>query len=230
VLIIESDWVQLDPQANLWLDVAEFEQAFHSVQHLPDSELNRQDAQTLANAVNLYGGGLQESWYQDWYLYERERFQHLYLVMLDKLMDYREKQGDYAASLTYGTYILGCARARERTHRRLMRLHYLAGDRTAALRQYEHCVRALNEELGVGPAKRTVALRQQIAMDQLALPALAPGPEVKSLQTPPSLGLPMLHCLKQLQETLTDIQCQIGRDIQALELTIEGSGHPSRLD
>ena len=42
----------------------------------------------------------------------------------------------FAEPLAYGARILHCDRARERTHRRLMRLHFLAGDRTAALRQY----------------------------------------------------------------------------------------------
>ncbi|NIN69138.1 MAG: hypothetical protein GTO63_31510, partial [Anaerolineae bacterium] len=80
-------------------------------------------------------------------LYERERLQNMYLAILDKLVSYSEVQGAYEAGLGYGSRILSYDGARERTHRRLMRLYYLAGDRTAALRQYDSCVEALRREL-----------------------------------------------------------------------------------
>jgi len=223
LLLTEPDWVQLDPFADLWLDVAEFEKAFRCVQHRKGSELDLTGVQTLKDAVALYRGGLQESWYLDWYLYERERFQYMYLVMLDKLMDHCEAQGDYAAGLAYATLILGCERARERTHRRAMRLHYLAGDRTAALRQYEHCVRALQQELGVEPARRTVALRHQIEMDQLSLST----PTAKCPHTSPSPCPMVVSRLKQLQAILADMQREIGQDIHALELAINGQDRPA---
>ncbi len=56
-------------EADLWLDVAVFEQAFHGVEGMAGRELDPQAVQTLQSAVDLYRGGLQESWYQDWYLY-----------------------------------------------------------------------------------------------------------------------------------------------------------------
>jgi two-component SAPR family response regulator len=93
--------------------------------------------------VALYHGDLLEDWFQDWCLYERERLQNIYLAALDKLMDYCEASRDYDAGLAYGTRILRHDLARERTHRRLMRLYYLAGDRTSALRQYDRCVQIL---------------------------------------------------------------------------------------
>ena len=228
MLQIESDWVQIEPQADLWLDVAQFEQSFHRVQHLQGSELESQHLQDLIDAVRLYRGGLQESWYQDWYLFERERFQHMYLVMLDRLMSHCEARGDYTAGLAYGTLILGCERARERTHRRLMRLHYLAGDRTAALRQYEHCVRALDDELGVAPGRRTLALQQQIRVDQLNPSTSAPAADVKHLHVSPSPWPLVLSRLRQLQAILADVQREIGQDIQALELVMKGQDRSAR--
>jgi DNA-binding SARP family transcriptional activator len=222
VLLIEPDWVQVDPKADLWVDVAAFEQAFHGVQHLRGRELDPQSVRALTDAVGLYGGGLQESWYQDWYLYERERFQHMYLIMLDKLMDHSEAHGCLAAGLAYGTLILGCERARERTHRRLMRLHYLAGDRTAALRQYEHCVRALDEELGVEPARRTKGLCRQIQMDKLSALTTKQAETGESVQMASSPVTRLLHRLKQVHRLLAEIQREIGEDIQAMEPAMDG--------
>ena len=48
-----------------------------------------------------------------------------------------------------------------------MRLRYLGGDRTGALRQYEACAAALQEELGVKPSASTLRLHAQILADQL---------------------------------------------------------------
>jgi DNA-binding SARP family transcriptional activator len=220
VLLVEPDWVQLNPEADLWLDVAVFEQAFERVQGVLGRELDPQDVQILQSAVDLYRGGLQESWYQDWYLYERERFQHIYLIMLDKLMGFCEADGNYETGLVYGTLILRCERARERTHRRLMRLHCLTGDRTAALRQYERCVRALDEELGVKPAERTAMLYQQIRTDRLRAPTPIPTQAGETSGLATSLLPKMLRHLKKLQATLVEVQHQVKQDIQAVELAI----------
>src|SRR5438876_1093845 len=97
-------------------------------------------------------GYLLQGCYQDWCLCERERLQQLYLGALDRLMEYSEIHGEYAAGLTYGGRILRLDCARERTHRGMMRLYHLNGDRTAALRQYERCAATLKKELGVLPA------------------------------------------------------------------------------
>jgi DNA-binding SARP family transcriptional activator len=43
-----------------------------------------------------------------------------------------------------------------------MRLHQLAGNRTGALRQFERCRTALDEELGVGPGRLTRSLYEEI--------------------------------------------------------------------
>ena len=220
VLLVEPDWVQLNPQADFWLDVAVFEQAFTLVQGVPGKELDFQRALTLLSAVGLYRGGLLEGCYQDWCLYERERFQHMYLVMLEKLMGCCEAHHDYEAGLVCGTRILRYDRARERTHRRLMRLHYLAGDRTAALRQYEQCVAALDKELDVRPGKRTRALYDEIRADQLDGPALAPA-QARTAPETATFPLPnVLSHLRQLQATLANAQRQVQQDVQAVELAL----------
>jgi len=167
VLLVDLDWIRLNPLADLWLDVAVFERVFTQLQGVPGKDLDPESVQTLRRAVNLYRGDLLENWYQDWCLCERERLQSVYRAMLDKLIDYCEARRQYDTGLVYAARVLCCDPARERTHRQLMRLHYLAGDRTTALRQYEHCIGILEKELGVTPTKRTKALYEQIRADQL---------------------------------------------------------------
>jgi hypothetical protein len=148
----------------------------------------------------------------------------MYLSMLDKLLDYCEAQSEPEAGLMYGQQILRYDRARERTHRRMMRLHYLAGDRTSALRQYHSCVQALAEELDVGPAKSTVALYNQIRADQV---------RNDSPPSPPPQLLPLeethvqwrtyidatdpVQSLHQIHASLIDLQRQIESCMRAFE-------------
>ena len=166
VLLVDRDWVQISPQTGLRLDVREFEEAFDVVHGVPGRLLDPCQVQTLDNAVQLYQGDLLEGWYQEWCVYERDRLEQMYLAMLDKLMEYCETRQRYESGLLHGVRILRHEPARERTHRRLMRLYYMAGDRTAALRQYERCVAALRTDLEVDPAKRTEALCELIRADE----------------------------------------------------------------
>ncbi len=222
VFLVEPEWVCPAPAADLWLDVAEFEQTFARVEGVPGQTLDKVRAQALCEAADLYRGDLLEGWFQDWCLYERERLQHMYLAILDKLADYCEAQGEYESGLTYGDRILSYDGARERTHRRLMRLYYLAGDRTAALRQYDSCVKALHRELAVEPSPRTVALCEQIRAARSLSSSHLPAPTT----TEPALGTSgrseVLRNLKGLQATLAKTQDQLRQVIHLIEVVTKG--------
>lgn len=210
VVIAEPDSVRLNPDADLWLDVAEFEQAFVATRDVPS--LDAAGAKVLRDAVDLYSGDLLGGWYQEWCLCERERLYDLYLAMLDKLMDYSETQAQYETGLEYGARALRCEPACERAHRRMMRLHYLTGDRTAALRQFDRCAATLEEELGVGPARSTLALRDQIRADCLQ-------PPLNSEAATEGGMLPAADLrgqLWQLSAALEDIQRQVQQYLKTI--------------
>jgi len=219
-LIVEPEWIQFNPEANIWLDAKEFELAFASTQDISGRVLNSHQAKSLKQAVELYQGDLLEGFYEEWCLFERERFQRMYLLMLDKLMSYCEVQGKYAAGLMYGLRILKCDQARERTHRRLIRLHYLAGNRTEAIRQYEQCASILLQELGVRPAQRTIDLYEQIRRDQPLIFARLTGGQNKavSLNTHSHPDEGTLH---QVQYALTEIQHRLEQDLDMVKTTLE---------
>jgi DNA-binding SARP family transcriptional activator len=205
---IEPDWIRISPKADYWLDVSKFEKAFAQAHGIPGQQIKVMVAADLDKAVALYRGDLLEGCYTDWCLYERERLQNTWLAMLDKLMSYCEVRHEYEAGLTYGTRVLRDDRARERTHRRLMRLAYLAGDRTGALRQYERCVQALDEELSVRPSRRTEELHQQILDDTVDT-----GRIVEPL-------LPLTAVtgrLDQLRGILTQLREHVSEDLDALD-------------
>jgi len=213
VLTVEHDWVQLNAGVALWLDVELFERTFALVQDRRGADLDAERLGALQAAVQVYRGDLLEGWYQDWCLYERERLQNIYLVMLDKLMCFCEAQGKFELGIHYGSLVLALARAHERTHRQLMTFQYLSGDRTAALRQFERCAAALEEELGVRPDKRTAALYHKIRADQgdTSSPALSSGSA--------SLADVLGH-LQQIPSILADLQKRSQKEISSDELTL----------
>jgi DNA-binding SARP family transcriptional activator len=148
------------------LDVAIFEEAYADARGVPGHGLSSQSVHALKRAVRLYDGDLLANWYVDWCTGPRARLKQIYLILLDKLTQWCEVHGHYEEGLEYGAATLEHDSARERTHRQLMRLHVLAGYRTAALRQYDACTRILREELDVAPAQRTVELYDQIRSDR----------------------------------------------------------------
>ena len=216
ILQVDAGWVQINPAVDLWLDVAMLEQAFAQTQGITGQALDGQSAQHLALAVQLYQGDLLEGCYEDWCLIERTRLQNIYLALLDKLVDYNEMQANYETALAYGQQILHYDCAREQTHRKLMKLYCLAGNRTGALRQYEACVAALFTELDVKPARRTEALYQAIKADQVE--ERPPNTLLTLPQRPTSTSLPaLLEHLQQMSVALADLQRNVAEDIEIIE-------------
>jgi DNA-binding SARP family transcriptional activator len=212
LLLLEPNWIHLNADCSLWLDVDEFERAFTFVQGIGGAQLDCDQAERLRQAALLYKGDLLEGWYQDWCWFERERFQNMYLTLLDKLTAYCEAHNDYEAGLDYGTRILQFDRARERTHQQLIRLYMLSGDRAAALRQFERCAAALQAELGVEPSKYTLALHAQIQSDSLDLTALPSG----------TLEPDLVKRLENVWKVLADMQAYLRKETLEIEQLLNG--------
>jgi DNA-binding SARP family transcriptional activator len=180
--------------------------------------MDNQCACLVEDAINLYRGNFLESVYLDWCLYERERLHQIYLVLLSKLIAHCEATRQYERGLGYAAAILRHDRAHEQTHRQMMRLHALAGDRTAALRQYERCALALYEELGVRPVELTTTLYEQIKLSETGGDFPPDIPPTSG--TGPASGeeLPgVLDQLKRLQLSLHEMQHQVHQNIQVVE-------------
>lgn len=247
LLDVDGDWVQLSPGVDLSLDVETLETAFASVQNQHGSKIDEAQARRLEQAVRLYTGDLLENWYADWCLLERERLQDMYLMALKKLMWYAERAQRYEDGIAWGMQMLGVDPARECAHRQLMRLRYLADDRTGALRQYARCAEVLDEELGVEPADATRRLHTEIRNDALTpRPATAsrrderrrgrlaaPAASFHRLQAPDVLGqAPVeqeattnmggaehegIQRIRQMQRTLAGLQSQIQKELRAMD-------------
>jgi DNA-binding SARP family transcriptional activator len=220
MLLVEEGFVRVRPHAAFRLDVGVIDALFTRIEAVPGRALSADDAAAAKDAVALFRGELLEGWYADWCIQGRARYERIYLALLEKLMDYCQACQEYEAGLLYGDQLLRRDRSSETTHRRMMRLHHLSGDRAAALQQYRRCAETLAEEFGETPSPRTEALRELILADEFDTTfASASGrepPAALAVSLLPSAGA-WLH---QFLADVTHLQVQLQQQIQAAELLL----------
>ena len=175
-LFIDRELVALAEEAEVWVDVVEFETL------LGDTATAGSD-DPVRRAVDLYRGDFLEGFYvrdapdfEDWWLAERGRLRDLMLGALRSLADRHAREGHLDEAIALTRRLLDLEPWREAAHRRLMTWLALSGHRSAALAQYKICRRALEEELAVEPAEETVALYERIRRGDLK-PIAAPTVE-----------------------------------------------------
>lgn len=99
-----------------------------------------------------------------------------------------EDGGDAAAALPLALELLASDALSEDAHRRVMRLHYLRGDRAAAMLAFDRCEQTLKHEVGAAPSAETLALLATIERAApLAGAAAQRQPVPAALMRPPRL-------------------------------------------
>ena len=113
-----------------------------------------------------------------WLAQQRERRQGRVRASLIELGDMAEQARDYADALSHARELLALEPLSEDAHRRVMRLHYLAGDRAAGLLAFDRCEQVLKDEVGARPSPLTLALldtlqanERSVAVPDRRLPA-----------------------------------------------------------
>jgi DNA-binding SARP family transcriptional activator len=162
LLDVQAGQVRLNPAASVWCDVDAVEQTTRRCADVAPAALTEADVTALEHAAALCQGDLLEGWNQDWCVRERDRLHLLHLGLLERLTDHCVASGAAVRGLAHGNRLLQLDPAREVTHRQLMRLYAVAGDRTGAMRQYRRCVEALATEFDLEPDAETVHLYGQI--------------------------------------------------------------------
>jgi DNA-binding SARP family transcriptional activator/predicted ATPase len=184
-LIATRQTVQIDPDSNVWVDA------------LVLADQAGGDLAALEQAVDLYRGEFMEGFsladspdFEEWVLFQRERFQRLMMEALTRLAEGLEAQDELERALAYARRQVDMDPWREKAHRQVMRLLALSGQRAAALAQYESCRHILAEGLGVEPSGETVALARRIREGEPGAAAISmPRPTALAAEPPPFLEL-----------------------------------------
>ncbi len=173
IVLAERDTVLLNPDFPLWIDVRAFDESRAQSQACASRPgADRVAIAELQAAIDLYRGELLQEMYDDWVLVVRERYRTFYLDALLQLTQLFRTASEYEHAIDSAHRALAVDPANERAYQHLMFCELAHGDRYAALKIYEQCVRALREELAVEPALETAALGQWLKQAPAA-PALA---------------------------------------------------------
>ena len=166
-VLADRNAISLDSTRPHWTDAIEFERA---CQRLPD-EIASSDSvrSSLRASIHLYRDeflfGFPETGaalFDEWVGQQREHYRRLALDALQFLAEDALCRNDLEIGIADARRALELDPALEETHRLLMRLYVGSGNRTAALRQYDECVRSLRQELNVLPDEATTSLAQSI--------------------------------------------------------------------
>jgi DNA-binding SARP family transcriptional activator len=137
-----------DVHVDLWRALAVADRLLHG----------SEDAADLEAGEAALGGELLPDWYDDWLLFERERFRQVSLHALEALAELLVCAGELPRALEAALSAVRSEPLRESAHRVLIRVHLAEGNRAEALRQCELCRRLLRERLGIEPSPQLDAL------------------------------------------------------------------------
>lgn len=157
-VIVDTDKVAWNQDADVWLDVDEFADAM------------RDDAR-LSDAIDLYRGDLLPEIYDEWLEAIRDRHRNAYLRCLTERISQARRNGNLALAIETARNLLSADPWREDVVRRIMAMRYESGDGAGALREYAEFADRLRAQMRAEPMVETAALAEQIAK------GLAPAPD-----------------------------------------------------
>jgi DNA-binding SARP family transcriptional activator len=161
-LLVDENTLALSPDVDV--DVRTFEANLYP----PTS-----DFQSLTSTLQLYRGDFLTSFmlkgspeFEDWITEQQEHYRRLAIRGFIAIAVLHEQQQNYASALEALDRALAFDPLQEDVQRSALRVHYLAGDRTGAIRRYEALRKLLDEEMGVPPMAETRTLYDEIISDR----------------------------------------------------------------
>ncbi len=158
----DRESIGLDPNADLWIDVEEFEQQLLTADELSRSTLPRSAIDPLMRAVELYRGDLLADHYDEWLEAPRQQLRERFLVALRQLASQQKRRGLYDAALVNARRLVSETPLAESAHAELMRLYWLTNRPDEALAHFAQFCDVLIAELGIEPSEELTSLRLEI--------------------------------------------------------------------
>lgn len=124
----------------------------------------------------------------DWLVAQRAARLGSALRRLADAAERAEAAREWPEALSHAQALLTLAPFAEDAHRRLIRLHYLTGDRAAALLAFDRCEAALKHEIGTTPSAETLALLRLVTESDRAANVSAVAPRTALLRPPRLIG------------------------------------------
>jgi DNA-binding SARP family transcriptional activator/predicted ATPase len=233
-----AGWLEVDretlacpPSRDLWIDVEAFRARLTEARAggIPGGSPD-----LLKEAVDLYQGeflagfGLPDSpGFDEWQYFQGAELRREFAKALEKIATEYGQRGEYENAVSHARRWLALDPLHEPALRLLMQIYARAGDRSAAIRQYQEGAQILEAELGVQPDPETAALYEQIRSGSPAdglkevgrfqtTPGAKASPAPTNLPVPPTPFIGRGAELEEILGLLRNPDCRI--------LTITGPG------
>ena len=182
----DRETIGLNPDSDIRIDVHHF----HN--HLAGcGEYTRSTAETcpacpgpLIHSVDLYrddfltGFSLKDSVnFDDWQFFQAQNLRREFAGALERLVRCHTVRGEFELAIGCGRRWLELDPLHESAHCRLMELYSWNGQRSAALRQYQACVRILREQVDASPLEATTRLYEAVKAGRVPKSPVAPDLE-----------------------------------------------------
>jgi predicted ATPase/DNA-binding SARP family transcriptional activator len=170
-LVADRETIGLRTDANIWVDVHQFESLLSESQAQSDVSLR---VPLLTDSVKLYrhhflAGFILKSapTFEEWSLAKSDQLEHKLTQALTLLTEDYCLLGDAESAIPYARRLVTLDPLNESAHRLLMQVYFQAGQHNAALKQYQSFEQLLRKELGLDPQPETRALYKQIRKGEL---------------------------------------------------------------
>lgn len=164
--VTDRERIGLKDDADLWLDVRQFESILTQSQAQNDIPLR---IPLLMESIHLYrnhfmmGFSLKDALlFNEWAFAKSEDLRCQLAGALIRLSEDYCTLGQAGHAIPYARRLITLDPLNESAHRRLMNVYWQAGQHSAALKQYQVCEEILRKELNLDPQPETYALYKQI--------------------------------------------------------------------
>ncbi|HEX6383906.1 MAG TPA: tetratricopeptide repeat protein [Anaerolineae bacterium] len=190
---------ELEASGQVWIDANRLQQLLKMcpAEHHMDGDACARCLPLLTEAATLYRGDFLQGFtladspgFDEWQFFQVEAMRQAMGSILARLAHCHQLQGNSKAAIDYARLWVALDTLHEPAQRRLMELYAWAGQRGAALRQYQECVRILEEELGIAPQPETTALYERIMQGDFERQASGPGQGANGAATGSPHNLP----------------------------------------
>jgi DNA-binding SARP family transcriptional activator len=142
----------LELEESVSVDVKALQRQVAAIQGEPRARIPDSYLESLGRADLLPG------WYDDWVVFEQERFRQLRLGALESVARQHLEAGEPERAVIAALSAAGIEPLRESAHLLLVQAHLAAGNRAAAVRAYRLFSSRLSDELGVPPSDQLSGL------------------------------------------------------------------------
>jgi ATP/maltotriose-dependent transcriptional regulator MalT/two-component SAPR family response regulator len=160
IFTLEQGRYKLNPDVNIWFDIAEFEDLLNRVENLPLGSKAR--AANLERAIELYRGSFMEEFYSEWTEMRRRELEDKYLKALSLLANFYAAKRKHDRAIVLLEKSIATDPYQDEVYCQIMELHLAVGDRASALRTYKRYLDTVVGEAEFAPPARMQELHKRI--------------------------------------------------------------------